>query len=286
MADTDEVKSRIEFESNEATETEETEVEVEESTETKVETETETPEVEESEDPVFTFGDEAAPASQEQDNSVIRELRAQNRELARKLKETAQTEAKAETPKLPEKPTLESCDYDEEAFERNLTSYYEAKRQVEAAEKAKEDELKQQQEAQQQRLQAYQSRAAELKVKDFKDVEEEVASVLSVAQQAILFGADDTAALVYTLGKHPEKLKELASIKDPAKFAFAAAKLETQMKVTTRKPKVSPEGQVAPGSGSLQGGADQTLERLRAEAAKTGDYTKVGAYRRQLNQAK
>lgn len=285
MADTDEVKSRIEVESNEAAEPEEVETEVEESAEVETATE-ETPEVEESEDPVFTFGDEAAPASQEQDNSVIRELRAQNRELARKLKETAQVEAKAETPKLPEKPTLESCDYDEEAFEQNLTQWYEAKRQVEAAEKAKEEELKQQQEAQQQRLQAYQSRAAELKVKDFKDVEEEVASVLSVAQQAILFGADDTAALVYTLGKHPEKLKELASIKDPAKFAFAAAKLETQMKVTTRKPKVSPEGHVAPGSGSLQGGSDQTLERLREEAEKTGDYSKVGRYRRQLNQAK
>src|SRR5207253_434524 len=117
----------------------------------------------------------------------------------------------------------------------------EAKRKQEEAERAKEDEIRKQQEAQQQRVATYQSRAAELKVKDFKDAEEEVVGALSEAQQAILFGADDTAALVYALGKHPEKLKELASIKDPAKFAFAAAKLETQMKVTTRKPKVAPE---------------------------------------------
>lgn len=283
MADTEEVvNSRIEFDSSAGVEeAEETEAEVEESAETEESTESETTAVEESEEPVYSFGEEAAPASTEQDNSVIRELRALAREQAKKLKELESKAApQAETPRMPEKPTLESCDYDEEAFEGALTNWYEAKREVEKAEKAKEDELKQAQEAQQQRVQAYQTRAAELKVKDFKEAEEEVIGTLSVAQQAILWGADDTTALVYALGKHPEKLKELASIKDPAKFAFAAAKLETQMKVTTRKPKVSPEGKVAPGAGSLSGGSDQTLERLRAEADKTGDRTKVAQYLR------
>jgi len=278
MADTEAVESRIEFESG-ADEVE-PEVVVDPENQEAVTPPEATPE--EDEATVISFGDEAAPASQEQDNSVIRELRALAREQAKKLKELESTAPKAETPKLPEKPTLESCDYDEEAFESGLTKWYEAKRKLEEAERAKEAELQQQQQAQQQRLAAYQTRAAELKVKDFKDAEEEVVTKLSEAQQAILFGADDTAALVYALGKHPEKLKELASIKDPAKFAFAAAKLETQMKVTTRKPKVAPENAVAPGAGSLSGGADKTLDRLREEADKTGDRTKVAAYLRSM----
>lgn len=289
MAETlEEVKTRIEFVAgDDETETEDVQTESEETasqdqvTEGDNQAEGEQSTSDEQEEPVYSFGDEAAPASNEQDNSVIRELRALAREQAKKLKELESKAApQAETPRLPEKPTLESCDYDEEAFESALTNWYEAKKQVEAAEKAKEDELRQAQEAQQQRVQAYQARAAELKVKDFKEAEEEVIGALSVAQQAILWGADDTTALVYALGKHPEKLKELAAIKDPAKFAFAAAKLETQMKVTTRKPKVQPESKVAPGAGSLSGGSDATLERLRAEAEKTGDYSKVGAYRR------
>lgn len=278
MADTEEVvDSRIDFESDAVDEViEETPevVEPEESVEP-----VETPEPEEDET-VVSFGEEAAPASQEQDNSVIRELRATIREQAKKLKEIEVKPAEAAKPKLGDKPTLEACDYDEEAFETQLTSWYERKRELEALERQAEEEQRKQQEAHQQRLTAYQERATALKVKDFKAAEEEVVQTFSEAQQAILWGADDTAALVYALGKHPEKLKELASIKDPAKFAFAAAKLETQMKVTTRKPKTQPETRVAPGAGSLSGGSDATLERLRAEAEKTGDYSKVGAYRR------
>lgn len=290
MAENDQAESRIEFASGD--EEIETEVvgqhaDVQEQDEgEQAATETESESQAEADETVISFGEEAAPASQEQDNSVIRELREANRAQAKKLKELEALAKPAEqaAPKLGEKPTLEACDYDEAAFESQLAAWFDRKREIEAHERQAEEEKRKQQEAHQQRLTAYQERATALKVKDFKTAEEEVVQTLSEAQQAILFGADDTAALVYALGKHPEKLKELASIKDPAKFAFAAAKLETQMKVTTRKPKTAPETRVAPGAGSLSGGSDATLERLRAEAEKTGDYSKVGAYRRAQNQ--
>lgn len=280
MAENTEVESRIEFVSD----PEETPEEIVETPETPVET-PETPE-EDAEETVISFGDEAAPASNEQDNSVIRELRAQNREQAKRLKDLEATKQQEQAaPKLGEKPTLEGCDYDEADFEQKLAAYYERKREIEAKEREAEEALRKQQEANQKWYESYQESAKALKVKDFQSAEEEVVHALSEGQQAILKGADNTAMLVYALAKHPEKLKELAQIKDPAKFAFAAAKLETQMKVTNRKPKVQPEGTIAPGAGSLSGGSDATLERLRAEAEKTGDYTKLGKYRREQMQA-
>jgi hypothetical protein len=85
---------------------------------------------------------------------------------------------------------------------------------------------------------------------------------------------------VYALGKNPKKLKELASITDPVKFAFAIAKLETQLKVSNKKPAPPPE-KVVGGTAPIRGAVDSTLERLRADAERTGDYSKVFAYRKQ-----
>ena len=88
---------------------------------------------------------------------------------------------------------------------------------------------------------------------------------------------------VYALGKNPKKLAELASIKDPVRFAVAVAKLETQLKVSTRKPPPPPP-KITSGSAPVSGSVDSTLERLRAEAERTGDYTKVIQYKRSKRQ--
>ena len=87
--------------------------------------------------------------------------------------------------------------------------------------------------------------------------------------------------MIYALGKNPKKAKELAAIADPVKFAFAVAKLEAQLKVTNRKPSPPPPERVISGTGRVSGAVDSTLERLREEAARTGDMSKVVAYRRQ-----
>ena len=88
----------------------------------------------------------------------------------------------------------------------------------------------------------------------------------------------DIAAVRVT--KNPAKAKELSSITDPVKFAFAVAKLEAQLKVTPRKAPPPPERAVR-GTAPVSGTVDSTLERLREEAARTGDMSKVMAYRRQ-----
>ena len=90
--------------------------------------------------------------------------------------------------------------------------------------------------------------------------------------------------MIYALGKNPTKAKELSAINDPVKFAFAVAKLETQLKVTNRKAAPPPESTVR-GTGRVSGAVDSTLERLRADAEKTGDYSKVMQYKRQKRQS-
>jgi len=65
------------------------------------------------------------------------------------------------------------------------------------------------------------------------------------------------------------------------KLATAIGKLETQLKVSSKKSPPPPEKAIR-GSGSGSGSVDSTLERLRAEAEKTGNMSKVIAYKQQL----
>jgi len=52
------------------------------------------------------------------------------------------------------------------------------------------------------------------------------------------------------------------------------------LKVTNRKAATAPERTINSGGGRLSGAIDSTLERLRAEALKTGDLSKVMEYKR------
>lgn len=237
---------------------------------------------------LISIGEESPPQSEEpRAPEWVRELRKQNREKERRIREleaklqtTTQTENKPVV--LGAKPKLEDHDYDTDKFEAALSDWYERKRATDQeAEKARQAEQAQL-DAWQSRLDSYGKARAELKVRDFEDAESTVQELLDVTQQGIVVqGADNPALVIYALGKNPKKAKELADIKDPVKFAFTVAKLERELKVTNRKAAPPPERTVQ-GTGRVSGSVDSTLERLRTEAEKTGDMTKVMAYKRQL----
>lgn len=237
---------------------------------------------------IVTIG-EAAPAAEEEDETKaapwIRELRKTNREQARELRELRQkAAAPANEPVAVPKPTLEACDYDTEAFERKYEAWQAQQSQAAEEKRKKDDAQKAADDAWQARMASYTKAKSELKVSDFEDAEEVVASLFSVTQRGIIInGSDSHALVVYAIGKNPEKAKELAAISDPVKFCFAVAKLETQLKVTPRKIAPPPERRINGNSG-VGGSADQNLDKLRAEAQKTGDMSKVVAYNRQLKQ--
>ena len=243
-------------------------------------------------DEVIVSIGEDSPPPEEQAHAPerVRELRKANREkeqrireLEQKLQSTAQTENKPV--ELGRKPRLEDHDYDSDRYEAALEQWYERKRQTEAqAEQARQAE-RAQRDAWAARLDAYGKAKAELKVRDFEDAEALAQEVFDVTQQGIVVqGADNPAMVIYALGKNPAKAKEIASIKDPVRFAFAVAKLEQKLKVTQRKAAPPPEKTIS-GTARVSGAVDSTLERLRAEALKTGDMTKVMAYKRQKRNA-
>lgn len=235
------------------------------------------------------------PPAPEDDEEVrapewVRDLRKNYREEKRRAKDLEQKLARFETQApgaatLGPKPTLEKADYDTDRYEKELANWYDKKRQHDDREVSVRSEQQAVQKEWERKLEGYQSAKAGLKVRDFEFAEDVVQDNLSVMQQGMIVqGADNAALVVYALGKNPKKAKELASITDPVKFAFAVAKLETQLKISNRKAQVSPERKIS-GTGRPSGAVDSTLDRLRADAEKTGDYSKVFQYKKQKQKA-
>lgn len=246
------------------------------------EAETATP-TEEVEEVVVSIGEEPPPPKEEPAPTWVKELRKTNRELARRNKELeARLSVTAPAPApvvVGKKPTLEDAGYDAEKFEKELASWYERKRKADEVEARAKTEQERQQKEWQSRLETYNKAKAEFRVSDFDEAEAAFSDTFSQMQQvAILHAAENPHHVIYALGKNPKKAKELASINDPAKFAYAAGKLEAQLKVQSKKPSAAPEKPVS-GTGRVSGAVDSTLEKLRSEAEKTGNYSKVIAYK-------
>ena len=240
---------------------------------------------------IVSIGEEAPPPEEHTQapewvrelRKTNRELQRQNRELQGKLKSTAQTETKPVV--LGKKPSLEEHDYDAEKFEAAMADWFERKRKADDANAKQEAEVMTQQKAWQSKLDGYGKAKAELRVKDYEDAEAVAQEVFNVTQQGIVLqGADNPALVIYALGKNPKKAKELSDIQDPVKFAFAVAKLEKELKVTNRKAAPPPE-RIVSGTGRVSGAVDSTLERLREDASRTGNMTKVIAYKAQKRSA-
>ena len=207
-----------------------------------------------------------------------RELQRQNRELQSKL-QVQPTETKPVA--IGAKPKLEDHDYDADKYEEALTDWFERKRQADDVNAKQQAEVMNQQKAWQAKLDGYGKAKAELRVRDYEDAEAVAQEVFSITQQGVILqGAENPALVVYALGKNPKKAKELAEVSDPVKFAFAVAKLEKELKVTNRRAAPAPE-RIVSGTGRSSGAVDSTLERLREEAARTGNMTKVIQYRQQ-----
>lgn len=217
----------------------------------------------------------------------VKKVRKVNRDLKIKVKQLEKQLAEKSTEKeepveLGEKPTLKSCGYDDAKWEAELEAYHAKKQKVEAQAKQKEEAIKAQQEAWQGKVDRYAKLREEHAFKDYADVEQSVSDMLSESQKGIILdGMDDPALVVYALGKNPKVLEDLAKITNLTEFACKVSKLETKLKVTNRKAP-APEKKVSSGKSGGTKNSDAELERLRAEAARTGDMTKVVAYKKKM----
>lgn len=214
------------------------------------------------------IGDEEIQLTEEDDDHVdgqpapqwVKDLRKNNREKDKELRELRRQLEQIQTKPaeqqqlqsdvIPPKPTLESCDYDEVAFEQAVTDWHEKKIRVE---QSKQEQQRQQQESLkkfQQRLEKHQERATKLPVKDYRETEEIVRRELPVIQQEILIHAADEGSelIAYALGKNQQLRQRVAAETDPLRAAFLLGQISKQVSLAPKAKKaIKPEPEVRGG---------------------------------------
>jgi hypothetical protein len=231
--------------------------------------------------PSFDEGTDDQP----EDTPAIRHMRAKLRDAQAELK--AEREAKKPQPEIVvgEKPTLESCEWNEDKFEAELDDWKERQRQADERANQHTEAQRKSAEAWQSTLTTYASKRAAFPVAAMDEAETAVTTTLSPTQQAIIVSvADNPAKLILALGRSQSKLDTLSAVSDPLKFAAQIAKLEGEIKMPNRRPSAEPD-KPQRGSAPLSGGnADKHREKLAKEARATGDRSALIAYDESLKQ--
>lgn len=254
---------------------------------------------------IVAIGAEPSLGSEATDDELIdgqpapqwaKDLRKKAREDAKLIRDLETRVTAAERKPAPnepaaivvgDKPSLESCEFDADKFEKELLAWTDRKAKAEQQERDRTARQTEQQTAYGQRLNAYRNGALALKVADFDASEKAIELALTPIQQSIIVKlAKDSALFVYALGRDPAKLKELAAVTDPVAFAYQIAATEKEIK-TMPKSKFQPETRPAAGGGggTLPAGSSAALEAARKKAADTNDYTEVNRIRRELDEA-
>lgn len=235
------------------------------------------------EEPQAETDDEKAP-------SWVKDLRKQNRELVRALRQKdaelgkLKTAAAPATAILGPKPTLEGCDFDAEKFEAELEGWHAKKREADDAQRQRQQAEEQSRTRWQGRLDDVTKAGAALKVRDAEEAAEVFDSTFSVLQQSVIVDGPedpkDAALLRYALGKNPGVAKKLATIENPVRFAFAVARvLNKDLTVKPRTAPPPPDRVVRSGVAGAAAG-DVKLAELHRKAQETGNYQEYFAYKR------
>lgn len=243
----------------------------------------------ESEEPESADSELAEPAKPAESRTFVemrKNFKGALNDKKRLERELSELRAKLPPPEpaLSAKPTLDQYDYDETRFSEAYDKWAEQKDAANRADQAKLDAQRQEQKAVEDFKESYAKRKESLGHEDFDDAESEVGSHLNQTQAGLLMrGADDPATLVYALSKSPARLMDLAKITDPVKFTVAVAKLEIHL-ATKKTSRPSPEARITPERASSGfNSSNATLEKLRAKAAATNDYSEVTKYKRENN---
>ena len=184
-------------------------------------------------------------------------------------------------------PTLEGCGYDAEEYAKSLKGWVSRQAKADAEEATKAAETKRIQDQFQARRDAFEQAGKSLRIVGFDEARENVREMFSGLQQSIIIAGvrspEDQARLVAALGHSPKKARELAALTDPAQFAVAIGEILPMLKTQSKRTAPVPERAVrgsAPGAGAL----DNTLAKLREEADRTGDRTRVAKYMKEQAQ--
>lgn len=215
----------------------------------------------------------------------LRQEKTARREAEQRLAAAAPVAAAVST--LGPEPTMEDedVDFDADKFKVKYKAWIDTKVKADQVEETTKQAQRQQQTQWETRLSAVDKAASSMKFRAAEDANEVFDEVFSVMQRGIILDTPDdpktSAMLRQVLGANPAIAKKLAAIQHPGKFIFALKDIVDKMKTAPRRTAPVPEREV---KSSTTGAAavDSQIERLRGEARKSGDYSKVAAYNRQL----
>lgn len=233
---------------------------------------------------VFFEDEEPSPGSPK-DSAAWARLRKSEQEAR---KRAAELQRRLDTQSQPPgaldpgpEPTLEDCDYDQDLLKKRVREHVEATQRKQAADSEQARRFQDKAREAQALVDNYATRkeAFSKRVRGYTEAESMVVAMMSPERQdALLKVAENPEQLVYALGRRPDKLEELAKETDRDRFVAKLKKLEVS--ITMKKGTPTPPEERVSGSGN-PGPAGSTLERLRADAVKTGDYSRVNAWKRQ-----
>lgn len=247
-----------------------------------------------------TIGDEVDSDEVEEDDQEdaptwVKDLRAKQAEQRKEIRqlkkekkdrdeEDKRRSDEASSVEVGEKPS--SIDYeDDDEYDKDLLAWHGRKGKVADQKSAAEALEKKQNESWQTSLSEHEDRKSAMAVNDFTETEEDVAASLSQIQMHIIIkGSNKSEMIMYAIGKNKTVLDRLAAIDDPIEFAVEIGRIESQMKTRSGKKAPAPERRLKSGSGTSVMG-DSTLENLEKEAEKTGDRSKIAAYKREQRNA-
>ncbi|EIV2906646.1 scaffolding protein [Citrobacter braakii] len=229
----------------------------------------------------FYFGDEKldSPTSEEaKDPALVKHLRSTIKEKDRELKELrrlsnqpAQQQPVIAQPPVMPKLTDPGIDYDEDLLQEKLERWAKDNDQY----KEQQRVIKQQQEMLNEQLKAkvtnYQQRVKSLKVRGFADAEQIVREEIPVSiQDTILLEAEKPEMVVLALGRNAELRKQLAETTNPVALGRLLERIESKAKTM---PKAKTNAATTPEVRGSNGAVINNLDKLKAKALETGDWT-------------
>lgn len=231
---------------------------------------------------VISFGDTSVAGEDEPEG--VRNLRTRLREMEKENKALKAGKA-PEAEDIGPEPNMDDFWDDPEGFKKAVREY-DAKvaKRDEAVAKQRETTEAVEREISE-AVTSYETQRASLKVPNFDGAHERVVEKLGESGANILriVAGGKSAALTYALGNSPEWLETLSKfnlgkLTDVVKLAAEIGALAKETKVERRKPATQPESVHRGGSAGT--GRDSTLERLEAEARRTGIRTALIDYKR------
>lgn len=219
-------------------------------------------------------GEEPPPPPSKADAAFAR-MRRENAELKRQLQSQGQPQPEKAVDLGP-KPTLASCGFDEAAYEEKLDAWKEGQRKEATRKEAEAKQADETARFWKSRNEVYAQGRERLskQIPQFGEAEEAVKAAIDKGRQNLILSvADNPALVVAALGQRPKLLDEFAKEADPFRFAAKLAKLEANLSTTKKqRSKVPPPEDKLRGSGAPSG---STIERARAEAHETRDFTNL-----------